>query len=628
MNDQYMVSEISDLFSMEKLQENAINLNKFECNSSYSDFDASSKYCMEVLREAGFSNIERISHPADGKTSAFDCVMPQAWDLQGRSFLKITSPEISEKESILADSAVNPVAATIWSAPTPAEGIDAEIIDFDSIDEKTDVKGKFIFSQHKAKLSSATFRRLAEHGVAGLAISDFSASEECPDDIFWFNGWGQFGWYLQKEALKLPIFSLSPRRASKLQEQLKSGEKIFVHAEMNTKIYDGEIYTVTATIPGESEEEYALFSHMYEPFLGDNATGFGIGVEIGRIAKTLIQNRQNHLFKKTLRVVFSMEQYGFAAFLADRSRSKKITAALSLDGFSHLCNQKLELRLSPMSNPFFGDLYYSQIFKKIIPEADWNENPATLSDDTFAGDPMIGIPTNWLYNGSGVFHHNTGKFFQPDWLNIKQRFPALASAVINILNPVGPSFEKRAELMAETAIDELNAVFQKILQRLKLHKLKKDKALVWCTAWYDYQYGRINSLEKFAPDVLKNIDWRTPLKDTLKKIEQYLIKIESKEEESAVSLEASNLIVTRLHAGAPFSLAKVPYQEKNNFGFKNPKLLFSFFNGKRSLKESFDLLECALDTKETTEKEIYDFIEYLKYLEKYDYLKLEKRNVK
>lgn len=52
--------------------------------------------------------------------------------------------------------------------------------------------------------------------------------------------------------------------------------------------------------------------------------------------------------------------------------------------------------------------------------------------------------------------------------------------------------------------------------------------------------------------------------------------------------------------------------------------MFSYFNGKRSLKESFDLLECALDTDETTEKEIYDFIEYLKYLEKYAYLKLEK----
>jgi len=626
MSEHYTTpSEISDLFSMEKLQQNAIHLNHLERNSSYSDFEASNKYCMDVLQDAGFSNIERISHPADGKTSAFDCVMPQAWDLQKRSFLKIISPKISEDDAILADSSENPVAAIIWSAPTPAGGIDTELIDVSSIDEKMDVGGKIIFSSQKSKIPGSLFRKLAERGVAGLAVSDFAASEKCPEDLFWFNGWGQFGWYLQKEALKLPIFSLSPRRARQLLDRLETGERVFVHAEMNTRIYDGETYTITATIPGESEEEYALFSHMYEPFLGDNTTGFAIGVEIGRLAKTLLKNRQNRLFKKTLRVVFSMEQYGFAAFLADCNRSKKITAALSLDGFSHLCSQKLELRLSPMTTPFFGDLYYSQIFKKIIPEADWSENPATLSDDTFGGDPMIGIPTNWLYNASGIFHHNTGLFFKPDWLNIKQRFPVLATAVINLLNPVGADFEKCAKLMAETAIDELKTVFKKIAQRFKRNKLKKDKALTWCVAWYDYEYGRMKSLEHFAPDALKNIDWKTPLLDALKEIKKDLAEIEPPKEESPACLEASHLIVKRLCAGAPFSLAKIPYQEKNNFGFSNPKLLFSYFNGKRSLKEAFDLVECALDSTETTEKEMDDCIKYLSYLEKYDYLKLEKK---
>lgn len=80
---------------------------------------------------------------------------------------------------------------------------------------------------------------------------------------------------------------------------------------------------------------------------------------------------------------------------------------------------------------------------------------------------MIGIATNWLYNASGVYHHNTGIFFKPDWSNIKQRFPALASAVINLLNPIGIRFEKCAQLMAEAAMNELNNVFKEILNRLK-----------------------------------------------------------------------------------------------------------------------------------------------------------------
>ncbi len=39
MKEQYTISEIAELFSLQQLQENAINLNKLERRSSYPDFD-------------------------------------------------------------------------------------------------------------------------------------------------------------------------------------------------------------------------------------------------------------------------------------------------------------------------------------------------------------------------------------------------------------------------------------------------------------------------------------------------------------------------------------------------------------------------------------------------------------
>lgn len=72
----------------------------------------------------------------------------------------------------------------------------------------------------------------------------------------------------------------------------------------------------------------------------------------------------------------------------------------------------------------------------------------------------------------------------------------------------------------------------------------------------------MKSLEKFSPGILKNIDWITPFKDAYKNIKNDLSKIKSENEKSPAYVEASNLIVTRLCAGTPFSLARIPYKEK------------------------------------------------------------------
>lgn len=42
---------------------------------------------------------------------------------------------------------------------------------------------------------------------------------------------------------------------------------------MLSKLYEDQIYTLTARIPGESEKEYALLAHLYEPFASDDASG-------------------------------------------------------------------------------------------------------------------------------------------------------------------------------------------------------------------------------------------------------------------------------------------------------------------------------------------------------------------
>ena len=117
------IEAIRNIFSLFDIQDHTLTLAEFERSSSYCRFDASTRYVMAVLEKAGFSRVERLTHKADGKTAALDCIMPQAWDQCGHSFLRITSPDIPEYERMLSDSDRHPQEAVIWSAPTPEGGI-------------------------------------------------------------------------------------------------------------------------------------------------------------------------------------------------------------------------------------------------------------------------------------------------------------------------------------------------------------------------------------------------------------------------------------------------------------------------------------------------------------------------
>ena len=87
--------------------------------------------------------------------------------------------------------------------------------------------------------------------------------------------------------------------------------KVVLYGEMNTKIYDGEIYTLTATILGKSQEEFSLLGHLYEPFYSDACQGIGVGVEIAVMLKKLIDDGILPQTERTLRLIFSMERYGY-----------------------------------------------------------------------------------------------------------------------------------------------------------------------------------------------------------------------------------------------------------------------------------------------------------------------------
>ena len=588
-------------FSLFRLQDLTLTLADFERTCSYSQFNASTRYVMEMLKQAGYRKVERLVHKADGKTSALDCIMPEAWDQFGRSFLKITSPGIPDYDRMLSDSDRHPQEAVIWSAPTPKGGTDGEIIAYDDLADKEhpDVRGKWIFMDAPwGNIPGNRYRALAEAGAAGLLITNFDGLETAPDDVVWFNGQGFNSWYHEKEAPRMPVFSVPARRAVKLIELLKKG-KVTAHGEMNTRIYDGEIYTVTGIIPGKSTEEYALFAHVYEPFAADDALGFATACELGRMLNT-----RKAKLKKTLRVVISMELYGFSAYLADVKRRSRIIAALSLDGFNYLF-PKLDLRLSTISLPYFTDWFYRDWFRKHLPDFEWSESKGNLSDDTFAGDPDIGIPTNWMRCPCGNYHHSTARYFQPDWLLVKEKFLVMAGALETLLTD-GPSGNYNAR-----AVRDFKAAAAAILKNDILTGFDKTVRL---EAEYNRYSAMLASWERFTG---KKADFK-PLRKQYDQLKTKTGPI-CYELFGTAENRARNIIPKRLLPGQPSGQSQVPYAERKKISM--PRLLWSLFDGKR------DLLTCVRIMDGETGKRangaaIKSFIDALHFLEKYGYVRL------
>ena len=128
MNDR-LFDSLGESISLERIRRNAEEIHRLEGNESYANFRASTDYALRMMKESGFQQVERIVLPADGKTAYFDFIMPTAWDLTGRSFIRLEDESMTMRERLIADSDRDPFNAGVWGAPTPKGGMTCEIVD-------------------------------------------------------------------------------------------------------------------------------------------------------------------------------------------------------------------------------------------------------------------------------------------------------------------------------------------------------------------------------------------------------------------------------------------------------------------------------------------------------------------
>lgn len=620
MNDQLFVL-LSRTISSERIRRNTEEIHRLEGNESYANFRASTDYALQMMKESGFQQVERITLPADGKTAYFDYIMPTAWDLTGRSFIRLEDESMTMQERLIADSDQDPFNAGIWGAPTLEGGITCEIVDYRTVGPNSELlQGKLVLMDG---YSSDQYRFILESDALGVIISDSKAGEEYPDFCRWWNGIAFTGWYPGAAERRVPIFFITPRRAEFLRKRLAKGNLI-AHAEAETRIYEGEIYTLTGIMPGSSPEEITMVAHMYEPFLPDDAAGGAVICEICRSLKNLIDCGKLPPLKKTLRIVMSMERYGFSQYFLDRERNKRTLTVFSFDSCCHLSAGKdlprLKIRLSSIIQPSFMDFYLPEIFHRKLPEISFVLERGNLSDDTFCSDDWIGIPSLWVHSGNSCYHHNAGpKFMDADWDLAFDMARVMGMAIGTLATADPAQFRQISGELAALARNKLAERITVVQYELSHNILSCREAAEKIRFHAAKAAERVNSINRFCPGTVTENDTR----ELMDMAEQSLSGIRPADgpvELYGAMAQAAKLIVSRLEPGTLMSMVKVPHADRQNPVMED--LLYILLDGKRSLYEAMKLYEYEMDVV-FPESAYQTRIETLRYLEKYGYVKIQ-----
>ena len=642
---------IADACSGERATALATDLWGFDHWFDFTHFKRSADYCAARLEEAGLSAVECISFTADGRTCYGDWVAPLAWDVS-EAELRIVAPETLSPVRY-SDS---PCALVMWSAPTPPQGIEAEVVWLDDprfaglseASPDTRLRGKLIFTSRHA----GEAKRLAtRHGAAGVitdhhAVYGGAQFERPLDKISWMNLWTDDpnGWpFVAGDTLAFG-FVLSARQGDRLRHLLRGGQPVQAWARVDSRLYDGTFDLVTGVIPGQqSEEEVLVFAHLYEVGAQDNAGGCAVVLEAARCLNNLIVSGRLPAPRRSIRFVLSWEIYGLLAYRDARPEAMgRIIAGLNLDslGIPPLrSGARLRIHANPHAQASYTDVLIQRIAEQILPPGEWAAAPFDTTDAVIA-DPAIGIPTPWLGEmTSQVWHSSLDTPEKLDPRTLEREGVVTATYLYVIANAGG----NEACWLADEVVREYAG------RLVKATEIEADLAAesAWHTA--SRRLGHVRECGRHALRSCAQVDASPSTCAHLNRLERHLDSEYDRMREalaaalarragnalwtpptgiplSAAEAEAARLVPRRTVAGG-LSLGRLSPDHRAEAvcvtGGENPRwsralcCALYWCDGRRSMLEVRDRLEQEVGPLS------FDLFEYFRFLSRHGYLQLD-----
>jgi len=423
-----LVAAVEPVVSTGELLKNVEALRSTDRWFTFPKFMETALYIRRRLKDAGL-RAEILEHPADGRTAVGDWVMPLAWDA-GEATLTLLAPDARAGE-VLARRSECPPALCMYSAPTPAGGVECDLLD---VDETIDAVGK---GSLEADRPQALARALKERGLAGHAaftrrdprnikaavahaggigiVSAFSPDPEgLPEETFWVNGWSDRigGWVATAHDSRLWGFMLTPRGGEGMAALLAAGG-VRVRAEVDARLYEGVLPLVSGLLAGETADEVLCVGHVFEQGANDNASGGSAMLEAARVLARLVERGALPRPRRGIRFLFVQECYGTLAYaVGNAARLAHTAAALNLDCVGEnqrLCRMPMPVNGCPHANPSVAETAMLRLCEEYLHRRDpyfaWYPERFSLGD-TLIADPAFGVPCVYL-GGKDRFWHTT-----------------------------------------------------------------------------------------------------------------------------------------------------------------------------------------------------------------------------
>ncbi|MBO4344793.1 MAG: DUF4910 domain-containing protein [Victivallales bacterium] len=431
----------------EEMRSEVIELQQIENGQTFAAYRKAAEHTLQLLKSKGIPNAEIIEFPADGKTAYQDKRMPIAWDatvgrltlLSGAKLWQPSSRSDEKRSNILADFQENPFHLVKGSTATPPGGIVTRIITEQQFLAGEDPRGALLMLEPFTWPRKNVITPMLDEGALGFVTDFVTGRYKSPETLQWLNAGTDSGdWHVTAEDRPFIGFCVTPQIGDSIRSMANSGT-CKVRVECDGRRYSGTLPMVTALVPGKSKKEFWILAHLYEPLLNDDASGVIAGIEIAR------QFMQRGQSEYSLRLVFAMELYGFAAYAAYRGGCLKeqVVGACNIDTIAPPAEfDRVRLVPAGLGMPFIGndilrDAYGE--FKEELPRLEL-QKPAYY-DDMFMSDASVGLPTTWILADAAGCWHNILQC-SPDFIAWDEfcQYTAFAAAYIyKVINYNGPA---------------------------------------------------------------------------------------------------------------------------------------------------------------------------------------------
>jgi len=428
---------MQETFSGEAAKGYVADLSRYHRVQASPGYRAAAEHVLKQLRGWGLE-VELLSFPANYETTCWSLAMFQEWDVE-EATLYLVAPEKERRK--LAD--YHDSRLSIIQRSDSFDG-EAELVVLEDGEnqedyEGLDVTGKVVLT--RGDLERVRELAVEERGAVGILFDGMRPAPpvrlpgDLPDALqytsFWWTGHEKrcFG------------FVISPREGERLRRLYREGQKrrspseenpqeaptpLRVRARVRARLYDGAAEVVAALIPGQTDQEVVIVSHLChpQPSANDNASGAAAVMEVARTLSRLIAEGQLERPRRAIRFLWVPEMTGTYAYLAaHEGKIPQMIAGVNLDMVGQnqeLCGSVSLIDRPPESAPsFVTDLM------EAIREAQTAEMPtfggvggyATFrhatapfsggSDHYILSDPTVGVPTPMIIEWPDRFYHTS-----------------------------------------------------------------------------------------------------------------------------------------------------------------------------------------------------------------------------